>query len=364
MTICSTSVQAVDLPAITEATLNRMRVRGDTLADAVALRLDQLPPQRLLAELRFLAKSEIGDYQEYLDHANTPPAWLDQQRLEHARKVLLAFAHVRQLAWFSGSILRGLSSCIPLPAPLLNQSIIQRLDFNAQLSHALTCEGALTPESPLHEYLLRNRLLQARQRLTLKDNGWNVLEHGEPFSQEYLLLLLLEHSHLTLQAMTDLGAQLSADDNAALQHFWRYVGYLMGIEESVLPTCLDCEALLFGHMRARYLALQDILIAQGRKARHLLMPHALFNLSSDTLAAVSRICLGNGLARQLNLPRQGQRERAVRLYITATRGATFAHYHVPGVAPLSEQINLHLLRRTQGDLSLELDPANLMHRTA
>lgn len=347
-----------------DVSLNRMRLSGDPFADAVALRVDPLPPARLLDEVIFLAKSEIGVYQEFLDQMNTVPSWVDWHQIEQARRVQLAFANVRMLAWLTGSLIEGYAIGKAASLPLQQQPIRHRLHDMTQLNLMLGRERSLAPGGPAHRAIMMARLHQAMARKILKEQGWNVLEQGEPLNQEDLAFAMIGLGHLTLRGMERLGAHLREEDHQAIHHFWRYAAYLAGTHERLLTTSATEQEALYQRIRVRHWKPGPAARDRVYRVMQTIAGQAPLNLSADMLCEITRLCIGPELATTLELPHHRSWQQAVRLYISANRGASFAHYHLPGMDRLGERINVRLLRNACADLSNSNTDQNRLHQTA
>ncbi|RLU04054.1 MAG: DUF2236 domain-containing protein [Ketobacter sp.] len=70
----------------------------------------------------------------------------------------------------------------------------------------------------------------------LLDSGkWNS-EWGHPLNQWDSMATILEFSSIFLTGLRAMGFLFSKREREAVIHLWRYVGYLMGVEERVLPA--------------------------------------------------------------------------------------------------------------------------------
>lgn len=333
---------AVNRPAhpYSDAQLNRLRLSADPLTDAVALRIDQIPADSLLKEVIFLAKSEIGIYQEWLDHLHSVPAWIDHGQLERARQLQLSFASERRLAWLVNGLLRirTLFRCHLIDAG-------QRLTEFLQLQNCLHQPATLLPGGPGHSQLMEHRLNRAMERWALRGRGRNLLTLGEPFNQETLALEMLETGLLTVQGMAALGVALQPDDQLALHHFNRYVAWLSGVDGRLLAETPEQAAQLLQRLQQRYGCGPR---PEQAELLNTLAAERQLRLSANLLPAAARHCLGDDVADQLELPNQ---QRALQLYCTANRGKTFAVYHLPGFGPLSARLNLSKRRNPEAQSS-------------
>jgi len=83
---------------------------------------------------------------------------------------------------------------------------------------------------------VRVRLLHAFVRSKLRRSPeWRTHEWGAPINQNDLLGTNLQFSVTYLLAVRMLGFLHTRREREAIMHFWRYVGYLMGIDERLLP---------------------------------------------------------------------------------------------------------------------------------
>ncbi len=324
--------RSFETPAVVtpiDATLNRLRMRGDPLADAVAPCLDIASRNTAASELRFLARCEIGAYQELLDYSDSLPQQADLALLEQARKVQLAFAPQRHLAWLYGALPQG-SGTSPLLHPnQLATEWQQRLQWHHCINQALAQPNSLLPGGKLHELLLEQRLYWAWQRKLARDQNWNTLEFGEPFNQEYLLLVLLEYSQLTLANMARLGARLQPADQAAVQHFWWLAGHWLGLDANLNPARPMDASPLLQRIRWRYSSYTLRRRLQQQHFEGWLETNSPRHLSAPMQKALLQWC--NPPASQSPAVRP---DPGLQWLLAANRGATLAHYHLPGVCRL------------------------------
>ena len=106
----------------------------------------------------------------------------------------------------------------------------------------------LEPYSEIWQTILQVRVLHAKVRYALlkRENAkqWNTTHYGIPINQEDLAATLLAFSYNTLLGIEFiLGCPLSTSDQLDYLHFWRYVGWLLGIETmddtTYLSSCLE-----------------------------------------------------------------------------------------------------------------------------
>jgi hypothetical protein len=72
--------------------------------------------------------------------------------------------------------------------------------------------------------------------------AYDVIANGHPINQEDLAFTLMTFGYAIPRGLERWGCRLDAADREAFLHTWRLVGYLMGVEETLLPTSWDQAA--------------------------------------------------------------------------------------------------------------------------
>ena len=82
---------------------------------------------------------------------------------------------------------------------------------------------------------MRIRLIHAQiRRLLRESDDWDTAAWGEPLSAAHLGFALTAFSARLLAHMKRLGASYTKEEAASFMAVWRYVGWLMGIPETIL----------------------------------------------------------------------------------------------------------------------------------
>lgn len=138
---------------------------------------------------------------------------------------------------------------------------------------------------------------------------WDAEKSGLPINQEDLVGTLLAFSSVTLDGAAKMGLNLSPEEEEAYFHAWRVVGYILGINEEMLPVDVaDARALWAAIDRRQFKA-----SAEGR---------ALTRSLIDFLKFILHSWLFKGLPEALMYLLMGPRIAA----ILGVRG--FWHYRV------------------------------------
>lgn len=237
--------------------LDRMMSQGDPPADeATALLHEEKydPDGSQLQNLRQLAEEGESRAIEFFLRAEHKPDWYDAELIEHGRRVALGFAHHYGISLmhslFSGAIF-GRATLVTNSTGRLGSNPGRRIQETGSFIAALLAPGGLEPGGLGFDTAVRVRLLHGSIRSWIKRSpGFTEAYVGEPLDQTMLAMTLGLFDYLNLRSMSRLGIPLSEDDLVAHHHLWRYVGYLIGIDEELLTESLEQERELWSALVA------------------------------------------------------------------------------------------------------------------
>lgn len=232
---------------------------GDPLADAVVAMYKTLPAgqgrklldQALEQGIDTIAEppQALVDLFAQIDHE---PIWLDRDKLKLASQVSRRVGPwgelvLRNLALMGGYL--GAAAAKPLVfTGQLDRMTPRRLVETGKFWMDVTSIGGLERSEEGFKSAVRVRMMHAQVRAMLLQSGKWKMEWGYPLNQADSMATILEFSSIFLTGLRALGFIFSKREREAVIHLWRYVGYLMGVEERILPTCEDDA------YRAMYLA--------------------------------------------------------------------------------------------------------------
>lgn len=213
---------------------------GDPAAEAVVseLRAHGVSPADPLPALRRLAAAGSNACVALLREMETPPPWADFNRMRaggelgHRNFLLLAIAlvHGGLLTTFANPdtarILGGTNR--------LEQNVVRRLNESTTLFFGVLDTEALRPGGRAWETCLQVRLLHAMVRMRLLAAGDTRGLSGIPVNQLHTAGGPLIFGTRALRALKQLGAHVSAEQEAGYQLIWRYVTYLLGVPQALL----------------------------------------------------------------------------------------------------------------------------------
>ncbi|MEI2735190.1 MAG: oxygenase MpaB family protein [Rhodoblastus sp.] len=240
-----------------QAMLDRLMSVGDPLADRAVAALHEANYDRAtdkLSAVRALADRGDAAARDFIDAVSTPPNWVDRAAIAVGQNVMLGFVSLSRLSLmhslFSGGVFAR-ATLVTRATGRLGANPATRISETGAFIAAILQPGGLEQGALGFETTLRVRLLHASIRAWLKkmpDFSRDFV--GEPIDQTMLAMTLSLFSYLNLRSFARLGVRFSEGESEALQHLWRYVGWLLGIEEALLAHSLRQERELWSALVA------------------------------------------------------------------------------------------------------------------
>lgn len=243
------------IPPYTEEQLEKWRSVGDPLADAIVGDLAAEGPlgniHDLLGTARARAKSGDVRCQQLLLEGNGIPAWADFSAMEKGQRLIASYAPWMGMSLFSGSLVGGSMfrkmALTTAMTGMLSGKPAKRLTETTAMVTRMAFPGSVEPGGKAHEVLLRVRLLHAGLRRLLLDSGRFRHPTDVPVNQQDLAITLALFCYVNVRQLMQLGVRLSRDQIDSYVLLWRYAGYVLGIDEALLPTSIE-------HQQAFYLS--------------------------------------------------------------------------------------------------------------
>lgn len=261
--------------------LARQMYDGDPLADAVIVMYQQLPPgqgRKLLDKALEQGIDAVPEAPQALvdlfRHVDTVPVWLDRDKIRIGAKAFLRtgpFAEMvlRNLALTGGYVSGPAIKTLAFTGQL-DRKTPRRLVETARFWLDLMNDDAMSRFGPGFKSAVRVRIMHAQVRnMVLKSSRWQTAEWGMPVSQSDMMATVLEFSIVTILGLRALGFRFTREEREAMYHLCRYMGYLSGVNESILP-CNEQDA-----QRATYL---QFLLAGGSDEDSRLLGRAIYDV--------------------------------------------------------------------------------------
>ena len=222
--------------------------RVDPLADAVVEAFAALPPGEGFQRLERALADGIGAVDDappalraLFERVDRVPFWVDWGAVERGGRAFLRAGPL-------GGIVLGLASLVlgyaspggnkPLVfSGRLQEQAPRRLGETSRFVHAVSQAGGLRRSGDGFAITVKVRVMHAQVRRLLWQSGkWSVEPWGEPVNQHDMIGTILLFSAAMLHGLDKLGYRIAPRDAEDLVHLWRYVGYLIGVEEELLPA--------------------------------------------------------------------------------------------------------------------------------
>lgn len=126
----------------------------------------------------------------------------------------------------------------------------RRLVETAAFVADVIAADALTPGGRGHRAILSVRLLHARVRTACRRHGYAVERYDEPVNQEAMCGTLMLFSCGVIMALERLGATITDDEKQSYHALWRAAGWLLGVDERLLPETYVEERALYERLKA------------------------------------------------------------------------------------------------------------------
>lgn len=260
--------EAFDQASINDSFLDACRLRTDPIADQTIAKIITAGYERQINQVfitivqnhQFDRETfaplgeELGEIlHEYFQSTCHLPDWADSSMILEGEEVFAAYgpevfmllnvsslplcytcAKGAQVLYDTGRLLTHKGDVDPLA---------RRLMETAQMVVNVMSPGGLAKGGQGIVTIQKVRLIHASIRYYLKNRRdgqtWEVQTFGEPINQEDLTGTLMSFGPVILSGLKQLHVELSAEQIKAYMHSWKVVGYLMGIEEKLLPDTFE-----------------------------------------------------------------------------------------------------------------------------
>ena len=288
-----------------QAELERATMRADPLADEAAAWLSEHGGRQLLDRMleHGFQRDCPSELARLFASVNEEPPWLDRERVALGTSTMARQAASGQLALTAFSLLGGyLSSTITKPllfTGALASRAPRRLAETSQFVHDIAISGRLDRWSPGFKTSIRVRMMHAsvRRRL-LALPTWQLDPWGIPINQRDMVATHLQFTMAYIGGLTLLGSLLTPREIDALLHAWRYVSYLLGADDALLPKNFREGLELVDILNRTEPGPDDGSLRLGTALREAweVAPVAPF------ITGFARFALGSETARQLGIP--------------------------------------------------------------
>ncbi len=251
------------IEAISEEVLDAFRKVTDPIADSTVEKIIESGDEQTVNEVMMLlfrnASFEKGMFStlgselsttldSYIETTQNLPEWADPDKIKAGEKLFSLYgpeifmllnvsslplcytcAKGAQVLYDTGRLLVHNNNIDPLA---------RRLMETAQMVVNVLSEGGLSARGKGVVTLQKVRLIHASIRYYLKHKSkvsFDFETYGEPINQEDLAGTLMSFGPVIISGLKRLNVSLTEKEQNDYMHCWKVVGYLMGIDEKLLP---------------------------------------------------------------------------------------------------------------------------------
>ena len=290
----------------------------DPPADALMQELSAFGPGEVREFLRAgmdadeeALKAAPASVREFFDDM-VDPEWLDRSKFMPGRRMFLRNANIILGSFVGGTLIEGFSTNISKSFFItgrVRDAGVRRLQQNNRHLVESFLPGGLQRHGDGWKLSVRLRLIHAQvRRLLAESDEWDEEAWGVPLSAAHLGFALTAFSARLLKHMKRLGASFSDEERESFMAVWRYVGYLMGIPETILfkteqeaLELFDIGTVCEPAPGVESISMANSLINSAPLFAGLSNPRERRKFARY-IYAVSRAVIGNKLADQLQYP--------------------------------------------------------------
>lgn len=339
--------------------LRRFAGAEDPRADAVVAMIGRLPKGegRKLFEYALAHGIErVDDPPEelaaFFHDVEATPYWVDQDRIDRGARAitrtgLLGLFPLGDMSLMGGYLASRATKAL-IGTGEIEYNASRRLVETATWWIDVTTPGKLRHGERGYASALRVRLVHAHVRAAMNGRAdWDYASWDRPVNQVQTTGTLLLFSLVFVFGTQLLGVRYTERERGDILHLWRYVGWLMGVDEELLPANEDdAWRMLWLLASTEFIPDDD----SKRLAKALLDAHAqighgrgavgkvLSHVSVRVHSSISRLVLGKTNADFLELPNDPVAQSAVLVAAAVNFAAETVRPLIPGATALQERI--------------------------
>ena len=170
------------------------------------------------------------------------PEWLDYNLIRSGAELCMR-CNLDSLISLRDYCLMGGYDYAYLNKPLivteaLKKGAVKRLSETLDFWINVTRYDALEIHKKGYEFAIKTRLIHSYARLSVRKHykDWDTENWGEPINSWDMMATYIGFSLVFMHSLHKLGNTVSEEEEKGLFHLWKYVGYLLGIPENLLPN--------------------------------------------------------------------------------------------------------------------------------
>ncbi|MDF3821154.1 oxygenase MpaB family protein [Leptospira sp. 96542] len=294
---------------------------SDSLADNVIYDFANMHPGKGSALLNQALEKGIDSLnnppqslKDFFAQVDDIPIWVDRRELELGASTFVRAGGLGAAALLCHSLPTGYLDPEGSRPLLFSGRLVERaprrLMETARFVYECIKPGGMERFGNGFKISVKVRIMHAQvRRLLLVSGRWNTKDWGIPINQWHLLGTNVLFSMTVVDALRNWGMIISREEEDSIYAFWRYNGYLIGINSDLLcATRAECRRMIVIMEKVRLPTNQDswiltdaLLKAGGVMVKRIIgLPFQ--NITISILAGLTRNLLGQKRANELGLP--------------------------------------------------------------
>lgn len=292
---------------------------GEVLAKAMRLPKDH-PDRVTMAQFRQALAEGVASVPDappalrtFFERVETVPDWVDWDLVEQGARCFRGFGQnsldiLLELSLIGGYRFGGPTDLLVATGGLSGDATMRRLGETQKWGVAISQPGGMRRGAEGYASTVHVRLMHALVNESFTPR-WDVERWGMPINQTDQAATLSLFSGVVLLGVRGLGARVSRADSHAYMHLWRYIGWLMGVDDQWLLTTEREQHRMNYHI----LLIQDDVSEAGPKLANAIVdaqrtlyfrrfPRVGRWLARERLLSMLTLLLGPRSMRDLDLP--------------------------------------------------------------
>lgn len=182
---------------------------------------------------------------DYINENSNLPDWADYTKIELAQAAFTRIGPEFVVSYFCKSLPEcyacGKGAEVLYKTGRLTQHTRRRVAQTAQFVLDVMSPGGLMKDGKGIATSVKVRLMHASIRYYFMNEvqqgkiDYNTEYYGLPINQEDLLGTMLAFSCVVLEGIEHIGIKISIEEKEAVLHLWKCIGFLIGIDENLMP---------------------------------------------------------------------------------------------------------------------------------
>ena len=172
---------------------------------------------------------------KFFETVESVPSWVDWEQVERGAEVgrwlgQNAADILLPLSLIGGYRYGGPTDLLVATGGLVGDATMRRVGETQKWTVSVTRPGAMRRNGEGYALTLHVRLMHALVNESFASR-WDVARWGMPINQSDQAGTLSLFSGVLLLGSRGLGVRITREDSLAVMHLWRYIGWLMGVDE-------------------------------------------------------------------------------------------------------------------------------------